>query len=136
MGDSSSTKAFLGVGWRFPVAPVGGRLQYSAHETNIEEAVRSILLTVPGERVMLPELGAGLPAYLFEPNSPATRSHLAAEVKRALIDWEPRIDVDRIEVSSSDDDPNLLLIHVDYVVRATNTFYNRVYPFYLLEGRT
>jgi phage baseplate assembly protein W len=135
MTDQKTTKGFLGIGWRFPIAPVDGRLQLSSHEQNIEEAVRMILLTTPGERVMLPQLGAGLPAYLFEPNSPATRSRIEGEVKRALIDWEPRIDVKQIEVTASDEDPNLLLIHVDYVVRATNTYYNRVYPFYLLEGR-
>ena len=42
------------------------------------------------------------------------------------MDWEPRIDLERVEVTRSDDAPNLLLIHVDYVVRATNSFYNRV----------
>jgi hypothetical protein len=43
--------------------------------------------------------------------------------------------VERVEVTSDDIQPNLLLIHIDYVVRATNSFYNRVYPFYLLEAR-
>ena len=50
------------------------------------------------------------------------------------MDWEPRIDVEKVSVVPDDDEPNLLLIQVDYIVRATNSFYNRVYPFYLLEG--
>jgi phage baseplate assembly protein W len=135
MADAKTSKAFLGLGWRFPLAPVNGRLQLTAHEQNIEEAIQMLLLTTPGERVMLPELGAGLTAYLFEPNSPATRLRISDEVHRTLIDWEPRIDVKQIDVTASEDDPDLLLIHVDYVVRATNTYYNRVYPFFLLEGR-
>ena len=56
-------------------------------------------------------------------------------VERALIEWEPRIDVLAVRVGF-DRDPALgrLLIEIDYRVRATNTFYNLVYPFYLLEG--
>jgi phage baseplate assembly protein W len=55
-------------------------------------------------------------------------------VRDALTDWEPRIDVGNVTVTPDANEPNLLLIAVDYVVRATNSFYNRVYPFYLLEG--
>jgi phage baseplate assembly protein W len=132
---SGSGKAFLGVGWTFPVKPVGGRLQYSAYEADVEQAIQIILLTERGERPMLPEFGGGLRRYLFEPNSPPTWRAIENVVRAALIDWEPRIDVDRIAVTPDEADANLLLIAVDYVVRATNSFYNRVYPFYLLEGR-
>ena len=132
---ANSTKAFLGVGWSFPVKPVGGRLQFAAYEDDVEQAIQIILLSERGERPMLPELGGGLRGFLFEPNSPATRYAIERVVRAALIDWEPRIDVERVEVTSDEVQPNLLLIHVDYVVRATNSFYNRVYPFYLLEAR-
>lgn len=132
---STSTKAFLGVGWGFPVKPVGGRLRYAAFEEDVEQAIQIILLTERGERPMLPEFGGGLRRFLFEPNSPATHRAVERVVREALIDWEPRIDLDRVEVKPDETQPNLLLIHVDYVVRATNSFYNRVYPFYLMEGR-
>ena len=132
---ANSTKAFLGIGWSFPVKPVGGSLQFTAYEDDVEEAIQIILLTEAGERPMLPEFGGGLRRFLFEPNSPATCHAMERVVRAALIDWEPRIDIDRVEVTSDDVQPNLLLIHVDYVVRATNSFYNRVYPFYLLEAR-
>jgi len=133
---SPPSKAFLGTGWAFPVKPVGGRLRLAAYEDDVEQAVQIILLTEAGERPMVPTFGGGLRRFLFEPNSPATRHAIEEVVRTALIDWEPRIDVERVEVTTArDDQPNLLLIHVDYVVRATNSFYNRVYPFYLLEAR-
>jgi hypothetical protein len=132
---ANSTKAFLGVGWGFPVKPVGGRLRYAAYEVDVEQAIQIILLSERGERPMLPEFGGGLRRFLFEPNSPATHRAIEHTVRTALIDWEPRIDLDRVLVTADEQQPNLLLIHVDYVVRATNSFYNRVYPFYLLEGR-
>ncbi|HEX3864901.1 MAG TPA: GPW/gp25 family protein [Stellaceae bacterium] len=132
---NGTTKAYLGVGWAFPLKPVNGKLGYAAYEDDVEQAIQIILLTERGERPMLPEFGGGLRRLLFEPNSPATQRGIERVVRTALIDWEPRIDVDRVEVTSDETDPNLLLIAVDYVVRATNSFYNRVYPFYLLEGR-
>ncbi len=133
---NSRSKAHLGVGWSFPVKPVGGRLQYAHYEEDIEQAIAIVLLTSPGERVMLPEFGAGARRYVFEPNSPTTRRALETAVQDALIDWEPRIDLLRVEATPDDEtgDPNRVLIHVDYRVRATNTFYNRVFPFYLQEG--
>lgn len=134
MADIDRPKAYLGVGWSFPVRPVNGRLAFVRHEEDVEQAIQIILLTSRSERVMLPEFGAGLRDFVFEPNSPATRRALESAVRQALIDWEPRILLERVAVTDDDDDPTLLLIHIDYVVRATNSFYNRVFPYYLLEG--
>ena len=128
-------KPVLGVGWEFPPKLAGGSLRFARYEDDVEQAVQIILLTSRGERVMLPEFGAGLRDFVFEPNSDATRARIAESVRKALADWEPRIDLENVEVTESDEGPNVVLIHVDYVVRATNSFYNRVYPFYLLEGR-
>jgi len=129
-----SPKAHLGVGWAFPVRPVNGGLRFARYEDDIEQAIQIILLTAQSERVMLREFGGGMRNYVFEPNSEATRARIETDVRNALVDWEPRITLERVEVKPGEE-PNLVLIHVDYVVRATNNFYNRVYPFYLLEGR-
>lgn len=131
---TDSHKAHLGVGWAFPVKPVDGRLRFARYEEDVEQAIQIILLTSPGERVMLPEFGAGLRDFIFEPNSSPTRARIAETIRKALLDWEPRINLERVEVTEGGDD-NVVLIHIDYVVRATNQFYNRVFPFYLLEGR-
>jgi phage baseplate assembly protein W len=129
----TQTKAYLGVGWSFPVKPVNGSLQYVQYEDDIEQAIQIILLTANGERVMLREFGCGMRDMVFEPNSDATRARIADHVRRALLTWEPRILLENVKVTQGVE-PNLVLIHVDYVVQATNTSYNRVYPFYLLEG--
>ena len=131
---TDSPKAHLGSGWAFPVRPVNGRLRLAVHEDDVEQAIQIILLTAQGERVMLGEFGAGMRELVFEPNSDGTRARIEQAVRAALVDWEPRITLERVEVTPTSD-VNVVLIHVDYVVRATNTAYNRVYPFYLLEGR-
>ena len=133
--DERNPKAHLGVGWSFPVKPVGGALRWARYEEDIEQAIQIVLLTAQGERVMLPDFGAGTRDLVFEPNSPATRSRITELVRRALTDWEPRIRLERVEAVADRDVPERILVHVDYVVEVTNEAYNRVYPFYLLEGR-
>lgn len=132
---TAPARSYLGVGWAFPVRPVNGRLTFARYEDDVEQAIQVILLTAQGERVMLGSFGAGMREQLFEPNSEATRARIAELVRRALTDWEPRIQLERVEVTEGEEAPNLVLIHVDYVVVATNNFYNRVFPFYLLEAQ-
>jgi phage baseplate assembly protein W len=132
--SDTNPKAHLGVGWAFPVKPVNGGLTFAYYEDDIERAIPIILLTEPPERPMLPEFGAGLRRFVFEPSSAATWRAMEQAVQRALTDWEPRINVEAVTVTPDTVEPNLLLIEIDFVVRATDTSYNRVYPFYLLAG--
>jgi phage baseplate assembly protein W len=110
-----------------------GDVALAAHEEDVRQAVRVILGTAQGERVMRPDFGAGLKALTFEPINQTTISLVRHRVEEALVIWEPRIDNVTVDVTA---EPPLgrLLIDVRYRVRATNTFYNLVYPFYLAEG--
>ena len=126
-----NTAEMLGTGWRFPVR-VGprGRLELSSGEAGIQESIWLVLATAPGERVMRPRFGCGIHNYVFAPNTPTTHGILADEVRRALSEWEPRIDVLDVRVDAADD-PALLLVRIDYRIRSTSATDNFVYPFYL-----
>lgn len=127
---------FLGTGWAFPFAIASsGAVAVAADDEDIRQAIRIILGTTPGERVMRPDFGAGLHALVFEPINTTTRALAKHHVEQALVKWEPRIDSITVTVT---DDARLgrLMIDINYRVRATNVFYNLVYPFYLMEGRT
>jgi phage baseplate assembly protein W len=125
---------FLGRGWAFPVkAGADGDVALAVDEEDIREAVRLILETEPGERVMRPDFGAGLRGLVFDPINTTTVALVRHRVEEALTAWEPRIEVDRVDVSTEEATSGKLLVRVDYRVRATNTFYNLVYPFYLRE---
>jgi len=128
-------KAFVGVGWAFPFAlDGGGEAATSRYERDVEQAIRIILGTNPGERVMRPDFGAGLDDFLFEPVAQGTIERVRRRVEDALIDFEHRIDVERVEVRAAGAARARLDVHVDYRIRATNTLHNLVYPFYLDEG--
>jgi len=127
-------RAFLGRGWAFPPqVDVRGELSTVGHEDDIRQAIRIILATSRGERVMRPDFGAGLNALMFEPINTTTMTLARRRVEEALTTWEPRIDHVTVKVT---DEARLgrLMIDIEYRVRATNTFYNLVYPFYMLEG--
>jgi uncharacterized protein len=133
--SGNNPKAYLGVGWAFPVKPAAeGGLTFAYYEDDILRAIPIILLTDPGERQMLPDFGAGLRRFVFEPSTGPTYRAIESVVQQALTDWEPRINLQSVTVTPDSAEPNLLLIDIDFVIRATNTSYNRVYPFYLQQG--
>jgi phage baseplate assembly protein W len=133
--SSDLAKRFLGVGWKFPlrVTP-GGGFDFSSGEQSVEEAIWILLGTAKGERQMLPRFGCGIHDLVFAPNNSATRGYVQHLVKDALTEWEPRIDVLDVNVTSPSNEENTMLIRVDYRIRSNNTFGNLVYPFYLTEG--
>lgn len=135
MGPSGPAD-FLGRGWGFPIAVgLGDEINMVADEDDIREAIRIILETDPGERVMRPDFGAGLRHLVFEPINTSTLALVQQRVEAALVAWEPRIEVREVVVSAERAALGVLDIHIEYLVRTTNTFYNLVYPFYLQESR-
>jgi hypothetical protein len=130
------SKAFLGVGWQFPVQwEVTSGVSLAQYEEDVRQAILLILGTNHGERVMRPDFGANLNALVFEPFSTTTRSLAKHYVEEALNAWEPRIDNLKVDVEAQAD-VGQLMIHLEYRIRETNTFYNLVYPFYLMEGES
>ncbi|MGY1636830.1 GPW/gp25 family protein [Geodermatophilus sp. SYSU D00742] len=125
----------LGAGWRFPVRPgQDGGLALVGGDERIRQSIWLVLATAPGERVMLPDFGCGVHDLVFQPNTAAVRGSVRAEVRDALVRWEPRIDVIDVAVTQPPDRPEVMLIEVEYRIRSTNAFYNLVYPLFITEG--
>ena len=127
-------KEFLGRGWKFPIeVDATGSIALSEYEEDIREALRIILLTSNGERVMRPEFGAGLYDFVFESMSATTIGRVQAAITDALVKWEPRAQVLGVNVEPDRGEIGKLLIDIEYRVRATNNRFNLVFPFYLKE---
>jgi phage baseplate assembly protein W len=125
----------IGQGWSFPIkVNANGGLDWSSGADRIQTAIWIILSTSPGERVMLPEFGAGIKDYVFQSNSASLRNQLVGEIQKALTQWEPRIQLVSVTATTSLDQDSLVLISIDYQIRDTNELYNMVYPFFLQEG--
>lgn len=125
-GDS-----FLGVGWQFPVEQKQQQIVLSELEQSVRESILLVVSTAKGERIMRPTFGCGIHELVFSPNDPTTAGLISFEVREALIDWEPRIEVLDVETTPDRTEGNKLQVNIRYRVRNTNNVFNLVYPFYL-----
>jgi hypothetical protein len=127
---------FLGRGWSFPPG-----FSKETREVNLlegEEDIRSsleiLLSTRQGERIMQPAYGCDLTPLLFEPVTASLKTEIADKIRTAILYHEPRIEVLKIELKDDQVTEGIVLIHVEYVIRSTNSRFNFVYPFYKAEG--
>lgn len=107
-------------GWPLlPTPDADGRLRFPSLEKSVREGIQVVLSTRFGERLMRPDFGAGLDAFLSEPNTMATRRRLRDTVASALSRWEDRIDVEGIEVIELPDEPSAIRVEIHYRLRRT-----------------
>ncbi|CAG7640749.1 GPW/gp25 family protein [Paenibacillus allorhizosphaerae] len=127
---------FLGRGWKFPISvdPSTGKIRMSAYEEDIEEAIRLIIRTSKGERVMRPQFGSGIQQYVFGLTDPTTRQLMESSFAEAILQWEPRVYEVKVTSDLEAIGSGILHLNIRYTVRSTNNLYNLVFPFYLHEG--
>lgn len=132
---AQSPRTFLGTGWHFPVTTIAagdhsGTIARAEYEKSVRQSIWIVLGTAKGERAMRPDFGCGIYDLVFEINSATTAAKVSNAVREALLFFEPRIDVIDVEVRRGAE-AEVMLISIDYEVRATDNVFNLVYPFYL-----
>ena len=126
---------FIGAGWAFPLrTDATGSIALVGRDREIAESIRIILGTTPGERPMRPDFGCAIHDLVFAPADATTAGQMAFEVRTALERWEPRIDLDGVEVHFDAAEQGRLLIDVRYSLRDTNDPRNLVFPFYVIPA--
>ncbi len=98
---------------------------------NIKQALKMLVLTNPGERIMLPEYGVGLRTYLFESNIPITRSRIVTKLTEQINEYIPYVQIIDIRIS---DDPRLKdnnALHMTIVYTAAGIVGNQELDLYL-----
>lgn len=141
------TVDFVGTGWAFrfprgaesdsmggPYSDARGRVALAAGGADIEQAIRIILLTSKGERVMRPEFGCQIHELVFASNDSTTAGRAAYYVEEALAFWEPRIRLVSVEAAPDPDSDGRLLVTIDYEIKATHDRRSLVFPFYRIPG--
>jgi uncharacterized protein len=123
----------IGSGLAFPLGVDDrGRIALARDEIDVEQAIRIILSTAPGERPMRPEFGCAVHDCVFERIDAGTLARIDQAVRVALDRWEPRIDVEDIVFETRREGE--LLVHLRYRLRATNDVRNLVFPFYVVPA--
>lgn len=136
MNEEKDIKSFLGTGWSFPPAfdSVSKSVRVVSDEEDIQQSLEILLSTRLGERVMLPRYGCDLNEFMFESITTSFKTFITDLVRTAIIYYEPRIKLEKIDLNGSNDLDGLILINVQYVVKSTNSRLNYVYPYYRNEG--
>jgi phage baseplate assembly protein W len=125
------TPDLIGVGWRFPIAVDGrGGIALSSGERDIEEAIRIILETPKGHRLMRPEFGCRIHDLIFAPINTSTIVTACRYVEEALAWWEPRIEVLDVVPDARREQDNVIMLTISYRVRSTHEERSLVHPFY------
>jgi phage baseplate assembly protein W len=124
---------FVGAGWAFPVGTdATGGIALVAREREIEEAIRLILATSPGERPMRPEFGCRVHDHVFSQMNAGTAGAISHDVRAALEQWEPRIEVREVLVTFDQIRSGTVWIDIHYSIRGVNDQRNLVFPFYVI----
>lgn len=128
-------KTFLGTGWNFPPEfdSTSGSTIMSSDEENICQSLHILFSTFPGERIGNYDYGCPIRKYAFEILDVTTQTLLEEDIRRSVLLYEPRIELDAVtfEVEQK---KGILFIRLEYTIRHTNKRSNMVYPFYLNEG--
>ncbi|MBJ7312004.1 GPW/gp25 family protein [Rugamonas sp. CCM 8940] len=129
-------REYLGRGWSFP--PTFNRVRAGVDmledEADIASSLEILLTTALGERTMLPQYGCNLDELVFESLDTRLKTLMADKVQTAILYFEPRIEIETVRLDDSRELEGLILIEVVYMVKATNSRFNFVFPFYKLEG--
>ena len=136
MRASQALGSFLGTGWSFPprFGPGGAEVATVTGVADIHESLQILLSTRLGERVMREKFGCNLDEVMFDEVSQELVNRVTSQVNDAILYHEPRVDLLALDVSRDSDEAGLLLIRLDYQVRATNSRFNMVFPFYIDEA--
>src|SRR5665213_4604385 len=109
---------------------MNGTLNMCSDEADVEESIKIIINTMPGERIMQPEFGCDLRKFVFEPISETFMSQLNNVIYNALLNYEPRIIYEKAEVTTQNDMEGTIFLNIFYSIIITNTRHNIVFPFY------
>lgn len=104
-----------------PRVGADGRVAWSEGSDNVRESIRIVLMTRQGERLFAPEFGAGLDRWLFEPNTVTTRQVIKDRIAKTLMEWEPRIAVESVDVEADPADATAAVATITYKLVATQT---------------
>jgi len=127
---------FLGKGWSFPPSFDAGLKGVEMTEKNedIQKSLQILLTTAVGERVMQPKYGCNMDEMVFESLDTSTKTLIKDKIRTAILFFEPRIDVVTIVMNAVNELEGEILIEIEYVIRATNSRFNFVFPYYVNEG--
>jgi len=128
----------IAIGIKLPFIQTSGRL-FDLSYTTEDQAhsnLRSLLLTIKGERIMQPTFGTAIYKLLFDPISGDTVDKLHASLSRDIAFWLPYILINSLNIkwASESDDENTIYISLKYSVDSNEDSETEIILFANLDG--
>lgn len=89
--------------------------------SHLYQSIAKILTTPIGTRIARRDFGSELPDLIDAPNNGATRVRLYAAIATALMQWEPRLRLTRVQLSTEQTDTGAGVQVVDIEGTTTET---------------
>jgi uncharacterized protein len=107
----------------FRIDPASGQAAQTGYAKHVDQMIRQVLLTAPGERADLPEFGCGLRQLIFAPHSQALDATTRILVQQALDRWlSDQVTVQKVTVGPpADGQEEQLLVEIDYILVETQS---------------
>lgn len=128
-------KPYLGKGWAFPPhfeKSSGTALEEP--EEDIQQSLEILFSTKPGERLFRFDYGCAIHEWVFSSMNLSEKTLITDAIEQAILNGEPRITLDSIDVGIKDQYEGILWLDITYTIKTTNSRKNMVYPFYFKEG--
>jgi phage baseplate assembly protein W len=97
------------------INPISADLALRTNEESVKESLKNLILTDRGERLMQPNIGSDVRASLFENATPVTLKILEERVRDVINNFEPRVSIIDIDVTSLYDDNRVQVTIYFYV---------------------
>ena len=110
-------KAYINIQFPFQDDPDGKFLKMNQDAKRaIKADLVHLLLTNKGERLYLPDFGANLRQYLFEPNDEISANAIRNEINNAIKTFIPNLNVTQLTVTKSENNEYAVVVRIDYLV--------------------
>ncbi|MBQ1880758.1 MAG: GPW/gp25 family protein [Lachnospiraceae bacterium] len=128
-------RRFLGTGMKFPpqIDPATGRFMTVSGAKNVKESLYLILMTQVTERLVRPDFGSDIMSYTFMDTGSTMMSIFRRNITETIMSQEPRISEVNVDMEYVEN-RGAIIVNIEYLVSATNTRDNLVFPFYLDKG--
>ena len=113
------SQGFKDVSMTFQANPLNGDLIGLKNENAIARALRNIVFTLPGEKFFNENFGSQISASLFENVDDLSATAIKDEIEQAIINYEPRVDLQKVEVFPNLDD-NAFDVIITYIIVGAN----------------
>jgi uncharacterized protein len=108
------------IGWPLlPLPDAHGQIKFPSLSESVRQNLQVILSTRPEEQLMHPEYGAGLTDFLGQADTITTRRRIYDRVTDSIGRWEPRIELDRVDVNEQPGRPGIVRVEIAYRLRRT-----------------